>query len=188
MRRKKPMSIFEAPLKLITGDQRALQKCLHIERKNVNALAVSQRGESHFHNHVPVASQSRRLHVLNQHLNEVLSTSTAAVPLSTWWSTTQPNSLVAGFTNGMVYAFDLRNNIGPIATKTVTANGDVAVRSLAEVNVDGNPDYPVLLAGTSRKIEALTARGFSATMNSKPVHRTGIEADVLCCVVLFVVS
>ena len=146
----------------------------------INHLAVSRSEDSPFRGYIAVASQSKRLHVLSQSLDEVLHYPTQAVPLSTWWSTTQPNLLVTGLMNGMVCAFDLRNTVAPIASKKVSASGNVAVHSLVEVTVDGSTS-PVVLAGTPAKIVAITFGGFAGTMTMEEVYRRGVGAGELCC-------
>ena len=146
----------------------------------VNDLAVARNYNSPFRGFVAVASQSKRVHILNPSLEEVQSYPTVAPPLSCWWSSTQPNYLVSGLMNGMVVVFDMRNTGSPLVMKKVAANGNIAVHSLAEVAIGGDTT-PVLLAGTPTRIEAITFGGFAGTMNMEHVARVGAGADELCC-------
>ena len=159
------------------------QNALMSSRANIvgpiNYIEVSRSECSPLRGCVAVASQSNRLHVLSQSLDEVLHWSVPAVPFSLCWSTTQPNLLVAGLHDGMVCAFDLRNTVVPISSKYIVASGIVGVHSLAEVNVEGFAS-PLILAGTPTKISAITFAGSAGSMDMLQVHRRDHSASEFC--------
>lgn len=145
----------------------------------INDIVVCRNLQSQYRGHVALVHQNKKLHVLNQTLEEAISYDTPGVPMSCWWMRSEPQILIAGLSNGLVCAYDIRmNGAEPLSSRKVQAP-NCAVHSLTEVPIF-RTNQEVVLAASPTRIDAVTFGSFASTMSMEQVYRSGPHAQEHC--------